>query len=1096
MADINAWLSSPGLGRYAEIFAENDIDLEVLPELEEKDLESLGLSLGHRKKLLKAAVALATDTPPPSAQPEAATPAEPVGERRQVTVLFVDLSGFTKLSNQSDPEDIHKILNVFFESTDAIIEDFGGTIDKHIGDNVMAVFGAPVAHDDDAMRAVRAALAIHQAIPDMSRSVGTDLAVHIGIASGEVVASRTGSEAHREYTVTGNSVNLASRLDDMAGPGETFISDAVYRAVGRLAECDAVGDTAVKGVDEPVMVWRVRALAAQDRGGADLPFVGRAAERRQFAGALEACRETGHGHAIHLRGEAGIGKSRLVEEFRCTAEAAGFDYFTGQVLDFGAGKGQDAIRAIVRGLLGLTPADRVEARLIGAQKALADGLVETNDAVFLHDLLELPQSTEARGLYDAMENTARNSGKRDCVAKLMQKVAAQKCMFITVEDIHWANDVTMAHLATLVATCATCPALLVMTSRVEGDPVDQTWRAATGGASLMTIDLGPLQEAEALEMADTLVAAGAHLRSAVVDRAEGNPLFLEQLVYNAEVDRGASIPGSIQSLILARMDRLQPADRHALQAAAIIGQRFSIDTLRHLVDDPAFECDQLVAHNLVRPAGAEMLFAHALIRDGAYSTLLSTTKAALHRRAADWFQDRDLILHAEHLDRASDPDAPAAYLAASQAEADAFRHERALGLAERGLALADEDRFPLASQRAELLARLGRSKESIAAYREAQAHARTQAEHCQSWIGVAAGVRLLGGADEGIEALDKAEPAARQENLHSALAQIFFYRGTFSFAEGDIDACQEQYNQAIENARRAEDHEWRARGLGGLGDANYARGRMGTAMELFRECISIARAQSLGRIEIGNRFVLGVARRYINEIDEAFADCRAAAELAEKVGDKRTHAYALNILGEFLTDKSDPAAAEEPIAQALEIMEGLGNRRFTAYIMNQQARQLLLAGQRAEARQRVALAYELSRETGPTFIGARILGTTALCASDGAKRAAALKEGEGLLGQGCIAHNHLWFYRDAIEASLEMAAWNDAVRYADALESYTSSEPLPWSNLFIARGRALAAWGRGVRDAATRATLDSIRKEATRIGLLAPVPALEKVLAA
>jgi len=1088
MTDINAWLASLGLERYADVFAENDVDLDVLAELDEQDLQSLGLSLGHRKKLLKALQSLATETPAPTAT------STPSGERRQVTVVFVDLSGFTKLSNTADPEEIHTILNGFFETTDALIEQFGGSIDKHIGDNVMALFGAPVAHDDDPMRAVRAALAVHAAMPALSEAVGHELAVHIGIASGEVVASRTGSDAHAEYTVTGNSVNLAARLDDMAGPGDTYISDAVYRIVSQLVDCDGVGDTAIKGIEAPVKVWRVRALKSQDAMGAGLPFVGRATERQQFASVLDACRESGRGQVIHVRGEAGIGKSRLLGEFRASAAAAGFACHSGLVLDFGVGKGQDAIGAIVRGLLGISQTDGVEARQAQAQKALDGGLLTANDAVYLNDLLELPQPTEARGLYDAMDHDTRDRGRRDCLRRLVTTVATTVPLLLTIEDVHWANDGTMAQLASLAAASADCAVILVVTSRLEGDPIDQAWRATTGGAPIITMDIGPLRIEEAMELAGDIVAAGHRLQSVVIERAEGNPLFLEQLLYNADTNHDTSIPGSIQSLMLARMDKLGAVDRYALQAASVIGQRFAVETLRHLIDDPSYVCDGLIDHNLIRPVAEDMLFAHALIRDVAYSTLLSANKCALHLSAAAWFRDRDLVLYAEHLDRATDSAAADAYLAASRLEAEAFRHERALGLAERGLELADGNGFALAAQCGELLARLGRAKDAIDAYSDAQTRARTETEQCQAWIGAAAGVRLLGGFDEGIAALDRAEPLARKLDLDLECAQIHFYRGTFAFADGDMKGCLKQQDQALAHADSADNPEWRARALGGLGDAHYAGGRMGTAMEYFRDCIALARANGLGRIEIGNRFVLGTTRRYVNEIDEALGDIRAAVAMAEKVGDKRVNAYALMLQGEFLVDGCDPTAAKASLALSLEINESLGNRRFSAYVMNHQARRLLLSGRRVAAQERIAEAYEVSCETGATFIGPRVLGTTALVGDDAVKRAAALAEGEALLAQGCIAHNHLWFYRDAIDASLEMAAWDEATRYADALEAFTRDEPLPWSDLFIARGRALVAWGRGIRDDATRGAIEAIRDEARRIGLIAPIAALDQAL--
>ena len=242
----------------------------------------------------------------------------------------------------------------FFESVDGIVGSFGGTVDKHIGDSVMALFGAPVAHGNDPERAVRAAADIHAAMDSLSRDLELALEVHIGIASGQVVASGLGSGRHREYTVLGDSVNLAARLVEMAGPGETLIADAVYRALAPLVEAESVGAAEIKGLDAPVKVRRPK-LVRSDRSAA-APFVGRRAELRQLRGLLDACREDGSGHTIYVRGETGMGKSRLVEELAAAAAADGFSRHTGLVLDFGVGRGRDAVRGLVRSLLGLHPA--------------------------------------------------------------------------------------------------------------------------------------------------------------------------------------------------------------------------------------------------------------------------------------------------------------------------------------------------------------------------------------------------------------------------------------------------------------------------------------------------------------------------------------------------------------------------------------------------------------------------------------------------------------------------------------------------------------------------------------------------------------------
>jgi len=225
--DLGVWLECRGFGQYAEAFAENDIDEETLGGLTDEDLKELGVaSLGHRKKLLAAIQRLseAEELPEVTAAPSPALE----GERRQVSVLFADLVGYTKLSRQLGAEETHAVLNHYFEAVDDIVGNYNGTIDKHIGDAVMAVFGAPIAHDNDPLRAVRAAFDIHKAMTELSERLRQDLQSHIGIASGQVVASGTGSKAHREYTVTGDSVNLASRLVELADSGQTIVSDAVW----------------------------------------------------------------------------------------------------------------------------------------------------------------------------------------------------------------------------------------------------------------------------------------------------------------------------------------------------------------------------------------------------------------------------------------------------------------------------------------------------------------------------------------------------------------------------------------------------------------------------------------------------------------------------------------------------------------------------------------------------------------------------------------------------------------------------------------------------------------------------------------------------
>src|SRR5262245_8874408 len=879
--DVPTWLRSLGLDCYEQSFRDHEIDVEILPKLTPEDLTALGvIPIGHRRKLVEAIAALGEATKavgtmaiPSPLEPEPNHRQRSVAseaERRQLAVMFADLVGFTALGREVDPEQVHALLERFFSRVDDLVEAHGGRVDKHIGDCVMAVFGAPVAHGNDVERAVTAALAIRDAMPKLSAELGRPLSLHIGVASGQVVASDTGSASHREYTVTGDSVNLASRLTDAAAPGEVLISEAVWRALAERLDCSEVGPLAVEGFADPVRTWGVRGLRPAIPGmhGNPPPFVGRQSELAQFAAALLACRRTGRGQAVYVRGDAGIGKTRLVEEFLREAASADFACHTWLVLDFGTGMGRDAVGAIVRSFLGLELTSDTEIARAAADRAATEGLVAPDDAVFLNDLLDLPQPKDLRAVYDAMDNLTRNEGKRRTVAGLVELASRARPCLLVVEDIHWANEFQLATLARLTATAAECPALLVMTSRIEDDQLDREWRSRIAGASMITIDLGPLRRGEALTLANAFAGVADHFAERCVERAAGNPLFLEQLLRNAEESVEPGIPGSVLNLVHARLDRLNPTDKAALQAASVLGQSFDQDVLRHLVDRPDYAPERLVAHFLVRRQGKGFLFAHAMIRDAVYDTLLKSHRRELHCRAAAWFAGRDPVLHAEHLGRAEDPIAPRAYLAAAQAEAAGYRYELARRLVERGLELAVEaaDRSALARFQGDILHDLGDMTAAGLAYRSALSATGTGPERCRALIGLAAVKRVADDLTGAFADLESAEKEAVEQQLISEQARIHYVRGNLFFPRGDIEDCLLEHELSRKLAQQARSAELEAAALGGLGDAEYARGRMASANQHFRKCVELCREHGLGRIEVANLSMVPATRIYLNEL--------------------------------------------------------------------------------------------------------------------------------------------------------------------------------------------------------------------------------------
>jgi class 3 adenylate cyclase/tetratricopeptide (TPR) repeat protein len=1097
MKDVDAWLKELGLAEYAEAFAENGIDAALLPELNNEDLKDLGVArLADRKRLLKAIEDLKASSGTDGTKLSPAVTLN--GERRQVTVLFADIAGFTRLTSELGAEAIHTLLNRYFEAVDAILLSYGGSVDKHIGDNVMAVFGAPIAHDDDPFRAVRAALDIHERLRGLSDPRGQPLQVHIGIASGQVVASGTGSDAHREYTVTGDSVNLAARLQEQAAAGETLISDAVRRAVADRVDCQDLGEVDVKGIERLVRIWKVKVLRASVGPLARVAYVGREAELAQLAGVIEACRASGSGRAIVVRGEAGIGKTRLVEEFTRIATANGFKVHRSLVLDFGVGEGRDAIRSVVQSLLAVPAGSDKAIRQAAADAAIAKGLLAPERRMFLNDLLNLPQTLEDHAIYDAMTNAIRNEGKRTTLAELLRAASAEQPLAVIVEDIHWADPLSLAHLARMAATVADYPGLLVMTSRVEGYPLDQAWRSTTGGCPFMTLDLGPLRREDSIKLASGFFDTTNQLALNCVQRAEGNPLFLEQLLRNLEEHGEGEVPASIRSLVLARIDRLPPADKQALQAASVFGQRFALEALRHLIADPAYDCRGLIQRSLVRPDGDDYLFDHALVQEGVYGSLLRNRRVELHREAADFYGDGAPILRAEHLDRADDPRAAGAYLEAARTQAATLHFETALRLAGRGIELADgpDITCQLERLRGDALRHTGATQESIAAFEAALETANDNKLRCMAMIGMAEGLRIADRHSRALEVLETAEAAAVQEGLVNERVRIHYLRGNVYFPLGNIDGCLAEHEKALAFARQVNSAEGEALALGGLGDAYYLRGHMRTACEQFRACIKLCRDQGHGYIEVANRHMIGWSRIHFMEFAGALEDALESAKLAAKVSNQRAELLGLMLAGCVYCELGQLEEARTYTRRALDLALSIGANNFAGQALRILAQISAAQGRMGEALEHADRAVKIVRKVGLTFIGPSVLAVKAAVTEDVEEAARTMQEAESILDAGCVAHNHIWFARTAIDHAVAIGAWDQAEHYARRLEEYTREQPLAWPDFMIARARALAAWGRGVRSRELVVELERLRECAVQHGLVLAMPQLDEALAA
>ena len=1118
---ITEWLKDLGLSQYAAAFEENDIGWELIGDLDQETLKDIGItSAGHRLQILKAAKILqsgqitftraATDpvpaetiTDPKSREDNSAWSRTP-GERKPVTMLFADIVGSTTLTEKLDAEDAHDLLYQATQCMCEAVENNKGTVCRFMGDGIMAMFGAPIASERHALEACRAALDLQSSVgkyaSELKSSHGTSLQVRVGLHSGEVVVLEVGDDPEKpEYDASGPTVPLAARMEQSATAGTILMTRETRALAGDLIETSEQPAVMVKGISEPVFVYQLKKVLSTTESSAIAtrhPIVGRKSELAQFRGLLEACLESGHGQTVFVRGEAGIGKTRLVEEMTHLAHKRDFTSHKALVLDFGAGKGQGAIPSLVRSLLGIAQGSSKRERESAIDQAETDGIVDHDNRVFLNDLLDLTQPLLLRTLYDAMGAQARKEGKRVAIEDMLVRLAARKSVFIVIEDLHWADSITLDYLARFAAVVAECSALMVFTSRAESDPLDTTWRASAGETPIVTWDLSPLRKEESIELVSTFIDASDSLAKRCIERAAGNPLFLEQLLLNVEKGVSENVPDSIKSLVLSRMDQLSREDKQALQAAAVLGQRFDHEGLRFLIDKPNYECKSLVERHLLRPEGSLYLFAHALIQEGAYASLVKQQRTEWHRLAANWYAERDLVLRAEHLDQAGDVSAPAAYLDAAKEQFTQFRPEQALQLVRSGLAIEpNSEIFGLKCLEGELLRVLGYASESIAAYRMAGGIAADDIQRCRALVGVAEGLHITEEHEELIKVLAESESLAKTHELSLELARLFQLRAGVLFFRSEIEACAEASYAALQYSRDAKSLEIEARALSSVADAEYMRGNYTSAYCNFDQCIELAREHGFGQVLAANLSMRGWVSHWKNDVESKTADYFEAVELADKTRDLRSEMIALSG-GSLWAEMGDFSMSEEWLQRGIAIVYRLGSKLFEGEFLYLLARVALMRGDQELSKKysREALSILRESESGMTFRGPTALGVCALTAEEHGLRHSFLQEAEDLLAKGCVEHNYLDFYEDAIQACLRDSEWDEVERYAQALEDYTAADPLARCSLIIARGRALAAHGRGNRDQATMEELRRVHGEASQVGLKFTLPELEAAL--
>ncbi len=693
---MGAWLHGLGLEQYAPAFRDNHIDSSVLPELTAEDLTGLGVtSIGHRRKLLAAIEALRKGVASPETATKktlapSASAATTSAERRQLTVLFCDLVGSTELAARLDPEDLREIISAYHRAVSEVVTRHAGFVAKYMGDGVLAYFCYPQAHEDDAERSVRAALAIADAVTRLRLSRSAALQVRIGIATGlVVVGDLLGSGAAQEQAVVGETPNLAARLQALAEPNAVIIADATRRQVGGLFELNDLGPKNLKGFAEPQRAWRVASESGVEsrfaafRAG-ETPLVGREEELELLLRRWSQAK-TGEGRAVLLSAEPGIGKSRVVETL---AERIAEEAPT-RLRYFCSPHHQDsALYPVVAHLeraAGFARSDSPAAKREKLLTLLGGDAAGRDDLPLISELLSLPEAsaTPQRDLPPQRKKELTFAA----LLRLLESLARRQPVLMVFEDIHWIDPTTRELLDRTIALAERLPVLLIATFRPEFQP---PW-AGLSHVTVMALSRLGRREGAALvrELLANTATLPADIIDEIVERTDGVPLFLEEMTKvvleaaSADAARGtiAAIPGArlqvpptLQASLMARLDRLGPVAREVAQVGAAIGRDFSHDLLMAVAARGSGETQEalgrLVTAGLVFQRGvpptAEYQFKHALVQDTAYGSLLRGPRQALHARIATAVRERapeiaerapEVLAH--HLAEAGEPEAAA-----------------------------------------------------------------------------------------------------------------------------------------------------------------------------------------------------------------------------------------------------------------------------------------------------------------------------------------------------------------------------------------------------------------------------------------------------
>jgi class 3 adenylate cyclase/tetratricopeptide (TPR) repeat protein len=794
--------------------------------------------------------------------------------RKTVTVLFCDVTRSTALGESTDPEALRALLARYFERMKAIVERHGGTVEKFIGDAVMAVFGVPVVHEDDALRACRAAVEMRDALP------GLGISGRIGVNTGEVV---TGTE---ERLATGDAVNVAARLEQAAQPGEVLIGEPTYALVKSVIEVEAIEPLELKGKAEPVPAYRLLAAEGEFVRRFASPMVGREAELTRLRSAFAQAVHDRSCQLFTVLGSAGVGKSRLAREFLAGVDAS---VVTGRCLAYG------------------------------------EGITYWPVVEVLKQLGSLPEGDAARPLRSLLGETDAPASADEIAwgfRKLLDQEAQARPLVCVFDDLHWGEETLLDLVEHVADLSRDAPILLLCMARPELLERRPSWGGGKWNAT--TVLLEPLDGAETLELIGKLGDVPAELRTRIVQVAEGNPLFLEETLalVRDSPDERVEVPPTIQALLASRLDQLNASEREVLQCGSVEGRVFHTGAVAELSTDPqpvSARLTALVRKDLVRPDRPQLegedafRFRHLLIRDAAYDALPKATRAELHQRFAAW-----LGIHGTSLVEFDE-------IIAYHLE-QAYRYRQELGLADRSEEIADAaaKRLAAAGRRAfdrGDMAAAAKLLERAAALLESQPQRRVcllptlgrALTERGDWDGAE---RVLTEAVETGEALGERGAAA------GAVDALWFLR-LHVYPETTHDQIRGELRKAIPVLEELKDGAGLARAFALEGSLQFWRGQTEAALVEFDRALALARQAGDRATEMATLRASLAAAFYGSEPVEAVLG-RIDTLTEHSTGTSSLAVGMFRFRGELEAMRGDPVKAREAIAEAKSIRDELG----------------------------------------------------------------------------------------------------------------------------------------------------------------------------